>query len=65
MQLRRVNKKIRNHIEKIEEEDEIVGRFLNELIKKESKKGKNWHYKSDYRKWIKNATEEWIKNVED
>ncbi len=64
MQLRRVNKKIKDHLEEIREEDELIGKFLDELIKRESARGKNWHYKNEYLKLISKATEEWENDVE-
>jgi len=63
MQLRRINKKINKHLEDIEKEDEVISKFLIELIKKENGRGENWHYKKEYRRFIKLATEEWVNNA--
>jgi len=62
MPVRKINKKIDNHLEKIKKEDEVVGRFLERLIELEEMKGENWHYNKKYRKIIKKATEEYIDN---
>ena len=59
LRLRRVNKKIKKHLEEIEKDDEVIARFLDNLIVRESGKGKNWRYKKEYRKLIEKATEEW------
>lgn len=61
--IREVNKKIQKSLDKICDEDPLIGNFLRELIKYENIRGKHWQYKSPYRKVIEEYAEEWSKHV--